>query len=128
MCGNEDRETAVLRSGDDTLIFRFLDSIVRNTFRKQELISKLRNPNDQIILLEREILEDIDAGTIDLRAITGQQFRNRIEQDVANLYNATSARLRALHRRANYNPEKDPDLISMLPRWRRRPGGHPTST
>lgn len=113
-----ERENIALR---DHTAFRIIDSQVRNSFRKQELISKIKNPGDKINEIIEAIVRDNEAEKIN----TSAELRRRVQEDVQAVYDASPARAKALERlqEASFEDKPDIDLTSMLPRWRRHPGG-----
>jgi alpha-aminoadipate carrier protein LysW len=119
------KEDEIFQSGDSHKILRVIDTIVRNIFRKQQLISKVRNVNDYITRILKQVIDEVESG----KRFTSNEMRTRLAEDIQVIYDASPARAKALARReAEDERTVDNGPFAMLPEPRRRPGGRSGGT
>jgi hypothetical protein len=121
-----DKETTILRSDDRAMIFKVVQSIVREKFKKQQRVTKIRNSLEVGDGVIEAIVKEIDLEKI----TTGHKLRSRIEDMIQAIYDKSPAREK-FYKRLENTDQTDlyPDVNAgtagpwtMLPDWRRRPG------
>jgi hypothetical protein len=114
------KEDEVFQSGDSQKILRVIEPIVRNMFRKQQLISKIRNFNDHITRILKQVIDEVESG----KRFMGHEMRTRLAEDIQAIYDASPAR-KKFHEHRDMYPDINSDTAGgyvLLPFDGRHPG------